>query len=82
MSANNPLTYQPDRGYYEDMTATQILETALRIGQVDLFDEYFSETEQPEVLTRTRKARELGFLKITDEGIYELTAKGSAFLGR
>jgi hypothetical protein len=64
------------------MSAAEILETALRIGQADLFSEYFSETEQPEVLARTRKARELGFLTITDEGIYELTAKGSEYLGR
>lgn len=68
--------------YGSRMTSAAILESALRIGQVDLFDEYFSETEQPEVLARTRKARELGYLTISDEGIYELTAKGSEYLGR
>jgi hypothetical protein len=63
-------------------TARQILRNALAVAQADLLAESFQDHPQAaEILARTRNAITAGYLAVTDEGLFTLTATGAAYLG-
>lgn len=65
------------------MSAAEILRMMVQVGQVDLFAESLQGMEyeqEVEVMRRSRKAEELGFVLANDYGIFVLTDKGREYL--
>lgn len=67
----------------KNYTAKEILAAALRIALVEVFGESLEclDTDRAvEMQERVRGAIKAGFLMVTDEGVFALTAKGEAFM--
>jgi hypothetical protein len=63
--------------------AADVLRVMVRVGQTDLFYESLEGMEgekATELLHRSRNAEALGFVRVTDEGVFVLTAKGRDYL--
>jgi hypothetical protein len=63
--------------------AADVLRIMVRVGQTDLFYESLEGMDGEkalELLHRSRKAEEQGFVRVTDEGVFVLTDKGRAYL--